>query len=97
MRTVAQYNKVLKLSGHRILVFSTEVKQLYTLTKMGQKMDVADNDHFIVKQAKKVTHVFMKLCNCDIAETLMSIDDYAKLCKEADALIKRYGSARVGA
>lgn len=80
MRTASEYNKVLKLSNHRLYTFSTETRAIYSLVKVSGK------GNFI-----------QRIMGADIEETIFSSVDYAKVCKEADALIKRFGSSRVGA
>ena len=79
MRTASEYNKVLKLSNHRLYTFATETRAIYSLVK------VSGTGNFI-----------QRFMGSDIEETLFSSVDYAKVCKEADAIIKRYGSSRVG-
>lgn len=50
----------------------------------------------LVKITGKGNYV-QRIMGADIEETIFSSVDYAKVCKEADAVIKRYGSSRVGA
>lgn len=80
MRTANEYNKILKLSNHRLYTFSTETRPIYSLVK------VSGRGNFV-----------QRIMGADIEETIFSSVDYAKICKEADAVIKRYGSSRVGA
>jgi hypothetical protein len=79
MRTASDYNKILKLSNHRLYTFSTETRPIYSLVKVSGK------GNFV-----------QRIMGADIEETIFSSVDYAKVCKEADAIIRRYGSSRVG-
>jgi hypothetical protein len=97
MKSINDYNKVLKHSDHRIFAFRTEVQSSFILAKMGKRHEINPEDKFIVRTAKQAAQVYRDFLGLDIEKNIYETTDYAKLCKEADALIKQYGSSRVGA